>query len=207
MKKILHIGMWIFTMVLLMGCSKFEPKEDAISVDKKGKITRVFADEFVDTSGQPYDVQEIQEMMEQELNLYNRKFGVDHVLLEECLLEDGILTIRITCDEAKYYADYCSYYNDDFTTEEEDVEFFAGLVEEAKDYDFDAAFVDSNGTAADAEQILSNGKARVVILNEPILVATPGTIQYVSDNVEILGKRQARVAAEDQLKRAYIIYK
>ncbi|MCI8853949.1 MAG: hypothetical protein HFI31_08200 [Lachnospiraceae bacterium] len=207
MKKFYIIGMWIFTMVLLAGCSKFEPKEDAISVDKKGKITRVFADEFLDESGQPYDVAEIQDMMERELGQYNRKFGVDHVLLEECLVEDGILTIRITCDEAKYYMDYCSYYNDDFATEEDDVEFFVGTLGEAGDYDFDASFVDTAGTSVDGSQILSGGSGNVVILNEPVLVATPGAIQYVSDNVEILGKKQARVIPGEELKRAYIIYK
>lgn len=208
MRKFLHIGMWILTMLLMTGCTKFEPQSDAVSIDKKGQITRAFVDDsFVDESNQPYDVEEIQAMMEDELETYNSKFGVDHITLEKCVLEDGVLTIQIICDQAKYYQDYCSYFNDDYTTEEDDVEFFAGTVGEASDFDFKASFQTADGESADASQVLANKKYKVVVLNEPIEVRTPGAIQYVSDNVEMLGKKQAKVQESDQLERAYIIYK
>ena len=69
MKKILHMGMCILTMLLLTGCAKFEPQEDAVSVGKDGKIVRAFVDEFVDGSNQPYNTEEIAAMMQQELVL------------------------------------------------------------------------------------------------------------------------------------------
>ncbi len=207
MKKFLHIGMWILLVVLLVGCAKFDPQEDAVTVDKKGRVVRVFADEFLDEAGQAYDVEEIRAMMEQELSVYNRKFGVDHVILEECTWENGLLRIQIACDEAKYYVDYCGYYNDDFSTEETDVEFFAGTVGEAGAYDFGVPFLDTAGQAVEAGEVLENANSRVIILNEPILVETQGNILYTSNNVELLGKKQARVMASDGLERAYIIYK
>lgn len=207
MKRFLHIGMWILLMVLLTGCSKFDPQEDAVTVDKDGKVIRVFADEFLDESGQAYDVEEIRAMMEQELSVYNRKFGVDHVILEECQWENGLLRIQIACDEPKYYVDYCGYYNDDFSTEETDVEFFVGTLGEAGEYDFGVSFVNTSGEAVEASQVMENAKNRVIILNEPILVETQGNILYVSSNVELLGKKQARVMAGDGLERAYIVYK
>lgn len=207
MRKILHSIVWIITFVMLTGCAKFEPQMNAVSVDKEGKLTRAFVDTFVDESNQPYDVEEIRGMMEEELEAYNRKFGLDHVLLKSCELKDGILTIQIECDAAKYYADYSSYYNDDFTTPEADVEFFVGTVAEAAGYDFSGKFTDSEGASVSATEILANEKLHVVVLNEPLLVNTPGKILYVSTNVEMLGDKQAQVKDQGQLARAYIIYK
>jgi len=154
MRKILHILVWMFTFVMLTGCAKFEPQADAVSIDKDGKITRAFVDTFVDESNQPYNIDEIRDMMEEELETYNYKFGVDHIALTKCEVNEGILTIQIECDAARYYQDYCSYYNDDFTTEEEDVEFFVGKVSEAAAYDFGAVFVDAKGESVKAADIV-----------------------------------------------------
>ena len=207
MRRFLHIFMWMFTFVMLTGCTKFEPQDDAVSIDKEGKITRAFVDTFVDESNQPYDMEEIREMMEEELETYNHKFGVDHISLQECVVENDVLTIQILCDAARYYQDYCSYFNDDFATEEDDVEFFVGTVAEASDYDFTASFVTAEGEKASVSDILASEKLHVVILNEAIEVHTPKNILYVSDNVEMLGKKQARVQDSGKLTRAYIIYK
>lgn len=214
MKRILHMGMCMLTMMLLLtGCSAFEPQSNAVSVEKNGKIVRAFVDDFVDASNQPYHTEEIEAMMQEELDTYNKKFGVEHVVLKECTLENGVLTILIECDEAKYYQDYCSYYNDDFTTEGPDVEFFVGAVADAAaEYGFDAEFLTAKGEAADTADILDQGYCQAVVFNEPLEVHVPGKILYVSSNVEILGDKQARVTAggeeqEQELSRAYIIYK
>lgn len=210
MKKVLHMGMCILTMMLLTGCSSFKPQSDAVFVEKNGKIIRAFVDEFVDGSNQPYNVEDIRAMMQDELDAYSEKFGVAHVVLKECTLENGILTIQIACDEAKYYQDYCSYYNDDFTTEGPDVEFFAGAVADAAAaYDFEGEFVTSQGEAARREDVTAEGYYKAVVLNEPLEVYVPGKILYVSSNVELVGEKQARVPVPEggQPQRAYIIYK
>lgn len=206
MKRFLHIGICIFAFMMLTGCGKFEPQRDAVLIDAEGQITRAFVDSFVDESDQPYDVEEIKAMMEEELKAYNDSFGVDHITLEKCELKDGVLTIQMICDEAKYYQDYCSYYNDDFVTEEADVEFFAGTIAEAGDYDFAASFVTASGETAAASDVKADETYKVVVFNEPLEVHTPGKILYVSDNVEVLGSKQAQVTG-DILQRAYIIYK
>ncbi len=210
MKKILHMGMCILTMLLLTGCAKFEPQEDAVSVGKDGKIVRAFVDEFVDGSNQPYNTEEIAAMMQQELDTYNKKFGVEHIVMKKCELENGKLNLQIECDDAKYYKDYCSYYNDDFSTEEADVEFFVGAVADAVEYGLEeAAFTNPQGEAVDMSVIKDQGYCQTVVLNEPIEVYVPGKILYASGNVEILGDKHARVTAgeEQELQKAFIIYK
>ena len=207
MKKILHIFMWMFTFVMLTGCAKFEPQDDAVLIDRDEKITRYFIDTFVDESNQPYSQDEIRKMMETELKTYNRNFGVDHVVLQDCAVENDVLTMTLLCDSARYYQDYCSYFNDDFTTKEADVVFFVGTLAEAGDYSFDAGFVNAAGETVSVSDILKKENLKVVILNEALEVSIPKKILYVSDNVEILGKNQAKVQDSGLMKNAYILYK
>lgn len=210
MKKILHMGMCIFTMLLLTGCAKFEPQSHAVSVEKNGKIIRAFVDEFLDGSNQPYNTEEISAMMQQELDTYNKKFGVEHIVMKKCELEDGKLNLQIECDEAKYYQDYCSYFNDDFSTEEADVLFFVGAVADTGEYGLEETeFKNPQGEAVDLAVIKDLGYCQAVVFNEPIEVYVPGKILYVSSNVEILGEKHARMTSgeEQELQRAFIIYK
>lgn len=55
-------------------------------------------------------------------------------------------------------------------------------------------------TATDVtgNDILNSYNYGIVILTEPILVTVPGNIVYASDNVEITGKKTARVLSETE---------
>ena len=96
------------------------------------------------------------------------------------------------------------YRRDDYS-KFNNVTLFTGDVLEAYQagYDFAGKFQSvekGQVTATDVtgNDILNSYNYGIVILTEPILVTVPGNIVYASDNVEITGKKTARVLSETE---------
>ena len=96
-----------------------------------------------------------------------------------------------------------SYASGDDYSKFNQVTFFTGDVLTAYQagYDFSGKFQSvekGQVTGADVtgNDILNSYNYGLVILTEPILVKVPGNIVYASDNVEITGKKSARVLSE-----------
>ena len=80
------------------------------------------------------------------------------------------------------------------------IDFFAGTVKEAQEEGY--AFA-SDFTDAEAKDVSRAGmpdgceKQQVIIIREPMQVLVPGTIQYVSKNMKVVNKSQARLSADE----------
>ena len=74
-------------------------------------------------------------------------------------------------------------------------------------YDFDTTFQSvEKGTVVDesvsSDEVLNSYNYNVVILEEEMAVEVPGNIVYVSSNVEVTGKKSARVLGSQEESQA-----
>ncbi|MGI6007612.1 MAG: hypothetical protein ACOX8E_09005 [Ruminococcus sp.] len=191
-------------LVVLAGCGS-GADQSTLSINSKGRVTVVTVENF----DKPYyDFEELEETVDQAVSEYNSRQDDDRIRVKTCSEDQKKQEVRVTLEY-----DSCEDYR-----EFNQRELFRGTVAEASDtYDFDDVFLDSQGEETDAASILADyGNAEVIVLQEPVRVETPEDILYVSDNVQILEKRAAKVQSDGSrdnenadtsiYEYAYIIY-
>ena len=182
--------LWICTALsicMLAGCGGFSPDETGVSVSKNGEVKSV-AIENLDKDY--YNEEELKNMIYSSVSEYNQ--GGEKVKMDSFEVKDKKATLTM---EFTTSGDYASFNN---------VTFFTGTVSAAKSagYDFNEEFLavekGKTKSAADTGTVNLSGDYKVVILEEPILVEVPGNIVYVSSNIEVTGKKEARMKAQEQ---------
>ena len=76
---------------------------------------------------------------------------------------------------------------------------FAGIIAETEEgYTFASDFTDAEGKDVSRAGVPDGcEKQQVIIIREPMQVLVPGTIQYVSKNMKVVNKSQARLSADE----------
>lgn len=193
MKKPVRMWMLLLCLLFLTGCSGKVPEQNTLAVNRKGAVTRTIVEDF---SKDFYDETELAGEIEAEAADYNKNFGTDHLKVKKFEVRDGVATLQLYFDEAKYYADYSK------------VKLFHGTIAEAEaeGYDLSGECMDSEGSLTDVNTAANLEKAKVLVLEEATAAEVPGTIVCVSreGNVEITGRDTAEVKEEG--KTAFIIY-
>lgn len=195
MKKVKVLGLAVLLMGLLSGCEKFTPQETAISVNKKGEIVSFVKESF---DKDYYDADELEASIDQAILNYNDSHGTENVEKEkfEVKNKSAELTMKFTSGE-----DYAEF---------NDVTLYSGDVVGAyhAGYDFSGGFqsvekgqVTGSATGAD---ILSSYNYGILVLDEEIDVQVPGNIVYASDNVEVTGKKTAKVLSGDETNESVL---
>lgn len=178
--------------VMLGGCSmKFSAEEDSVYVNKKGEVLGAIVESF---DKDYYDKDELEDMLEQAVVEYNAENGKDSIEVDSFKQSGGQIKVIMNYSN---WADY-AHFND--------VQFFTGKLSDiqGKNYGMNVSFVSRDGShTTTLEEI--DGEYYVILLEEKIVVQTPGKIAYVSDNVTIEGEKLARVN-EDTKGLAYVIY-
>ncbi len=186
MKKIILLLLAAMVAGLVTGCGtgNFQPDQTGISVLKDGSIISVVK-ENLDKSY--YDQTELETMIYEAVAAYDESTGGDWIEVDEYEVENGAATLKMTYDTAADYRDFnqMKLYTGDL----------AGT--QNTEYQLQGTFFEVDGGAltgqsADASAILSGQNYNVVALEEEILVKVPGDIVFVSSNVELLGKREAK---------------
>ena len=190
MRKGKILGLAVLIMGLLSGCEKFEPGETAISVDNKGQVVSYVKESF---DKDYYSSEELEASIDQAILDYNTAGGTENVKKKKFEVKDQNAELTMSYASGE---DYSKFNN---------VTLFTGDVLEAYQagYGFDGKFQSvekGQVTATDVtgNDILNSYNYGVVILTEPILVKVPGNIVYASDNVEITGKKTARVLTQEE---------
>lgn len=188
MKRTKGLLLAAMALVLLTGCSRFSPKETAVSIGKDGTVTAA----VLDTLDQSYyDAEELKANVESSVADYNSGAGEDTITVEKFEIgEDGDVELFM-----KYasYKDYAGFNN---------VDFYVGDITDAYNnggYRFETAFHQvEKGEAAEEEiqreEIFAGSNHPMVVFSEDMAVEVPGNILYVSSNVEVTGKKSARMA-------------
>lgn len=194
MKKLLHICFWAIIVFCLAGCSKPVPQVPTVSLDKAGKLTCTYVEDFTKDFYSEIDLEgEIGAEIEAEVGNYNQKFGSPHLKLELFQVEEGTAKMQLVFDEAKYYTDYTG------------LELFTGTVAEAKEagYGLEGEFLDTEGSLTDLSLFAGaeHAKALILELDEVMQVEIPGKVLCVTPttNVEIVGKNAVSVKEVQQV--------
>lgn len=186
MKKVRVLGLAVLMTGLLSGCEKFSPEETAISVNKDGEIVSFITESF---EKDYYRADELEASIDQAIYNYNEQVGGENIEKKKFEVKDQAAKLTINYASGEDYARFNG------------VTLFAGDVLGAYNvgYDFKGGFqsVDKGTVIAPVtgNEILNSYNYGIVILEENIEVKVPGNIVYVSDNVEVTGKKTARVAS------------
>lgn len=172
-------------LLTLSGCGKIEKAaESTVTVDKKGIVTEILIEDF---SSEEYQEDELKKSIEELVSTYNKQAGEEEVTLKKMQVKDGNASVLM------------QYSTDDTYRAFNQVDFFAGTVEQARKegYAFAGAFIDAKGQAVSQGTIPAECQDQsVMIIREPLAVLVPGKILYVSKNMKILGEDCARLAAD-----------
>ena len=173
---------------LLAGCSRFSPKETAVSVSKDGKVTAAVIDKLDQSY---YDAEELKENIDQAVSDYNGSAGEDTVTVQKFeTREEGDVKLFMEYASGK---DYAAFNN---------VDFYVGDITDGYNnagYRFETTFrqVEKGKAVGDEiarEEIFAGSNHPMLVFSEPMAVEVPGKILYVSSNVEVTGKKSARMA-------------
>ncbi len=180
----------VLAMGLLTGCSKFSPDENAVSIGKDGEITAAILDHL---DQDYYDAEELKTEVEQAVNTYNQSEGKDCITIEKFQSKDNgevTLFMKYAGDE-----DYAAFNH---------VDFYAGDITDGYNkggYRFETTFQQiENGKVirenVDKKEIFRGSNHPMVVFSEEMAVEVPGKILFASSNVQVTGKKSARVGDE-----------
>lgn len=185
MKNTKGLILAVLALCVLTGCSKFSPKETAVSVGKEGTVTAA----VIDTLDQSYyDGEELKASVEESVAEYNAGAGEDTITVEEFEIGEE-KDVKLFMEYASY-KDYAAFNN---------VDFYVGDITDGYNnggYRFETTFCQvEKGEAVEGEikreEIFAGANHPMVVFSEPMAVEVPGEILYVSSNVEVTGKKSA----------------
>lgn len=179
---------------LLSGCQNSGGEEiTSITVQKDGTIRS----QIVESFGQDYyDSEELQQAILTESAEYNKAAGSGKINVEKIQVDEGVVTVCMTYQEAPDYAGF-NHMN-----------FFVGSPENAeKDYELNVVLSgtkDANDTVGRADILaMKDYKMLITDVQEPVFL--DGRAEYVSDNVIVSGDRKNIQLSGDGL--GYVLYK
>ena len=181
--------------ILLSGCDKEEVfYETEIVVDRSGQLTENIVESF---DKDYYNLEELKEEFTREIAEYNETIGSEEIKLKKAELKDGKVFVTLTFTGP---SDYQNFVKE---------QMFVGTINDAYDngYSMDVALKGTeNGDIIGKVQIMGMKDRNIIILSEPVKIRTPKEIAYVSANVDLIGKREARILSESG-GLAYIVLK
>ena len=184
----------ILSMTLLVsGCSqKFEPTESTIFITSKGLVQSAVIESF-DKSY--YDFDELYETVEKEVKSYCLDKNEEVVTINSLLEENNSVALLMDYQTAADYAEF------------NEILLFSGTFSEAAAVGYlpeELYDVEGNSVEVDLDNL---GELKVVVTEESVCLQTSGKIKYVSDNVTVLDKKQAKAMEAGKTHPAFVLYK
>ncbi len=172
-----------------------------LEVQKDGSIVETLVEDF----GKDYYTEDtLKNMILAEVAEFNGSHGEAQVSVGKLEQKNGEVTLQMVYPSAEIY----SAYN---TDEYNNKSLFCGTVAEADraGFSLDVTLQDTKGEkTVGKEELLEMGEQYILISENPMLVKVAGKIQYVSSNVTVSGRSEARLSGEDGAgDKYYIVYK
>ena len=193
MKKITLFFLTLIMTVCLTGCSEtFEPTESTIFVASEGNVKSAIMESF---DKDYYDFDELFEDVEKAVKSYNLDVNEERIKVESLTQGNDEVTLIMEYQDADCYSSF------------NEVLLFTGTYAEA----IAAGYIpqelyDAQGQGVAAEEE-SLKELNVVVTEESVCLQTSGKIKYVSDNVTILDKKQAKAMEAGKTHPAFVLYK
>lgn len=184
----------VLLVVFLTGGFEKKASETTLTVKADGSITF----EEVDVVDTKVAQSEIASYAKNTIAAYNDENGHGAVKFKKCDVSDGVVYLKTSYKDAETYAKFTG------------LDFYAGTVEAAQKegYLFNASFVTvsggKKGKVAKAADIKADGTKKVVILDQPVAVAVPSDVAFVSDEGTSV-ETGNRIRIENAVE-SYIIY-
>lgn len=181
--------------LLLSGCGAANDVDTTTVVIKKdGTVEENIITDF---DKDYYSVDGLEQMLNEQIQAYNRTAGTDTVKLDSVEEKEG---------ENRVKAKIIYSGGEDYSRIHNQV-FFCGTVSDA--YNAGYAFVpmidQESGAAVSEGEILELGSKKIVISEEAVNISVSGKISLVSEGVTLMDKKTA-VLPDDGEKLSYIIY-
>lgn len=187
--------------ILLCACTEGSnvTKETTVKVEQDGTIKNTIIENFDETL---YSGEELQSMILKEVSAFNSGTGGKSISIEKVEVSENQTEVVLIYAGASVYEEF------------NEVTFFNGTMREFYDSGIETAgitFHTKNNEVYGMEELLKFEENRIIVLEKSkiegtIKVETPAKILYVSDNVEFLSNKSARIS-EDTEDLAYIILK
>jgi hypothetical protein len=170
--------------------------KDTISITRKGAIVGTILESF---DKEYYSEQELKEMAEEEIAAYQQISGSSKSI--------NLKDFEVKNEKAKlhlYYATDADYRA--FNGKELYVGTIKELLAKGINFNIELDAIEDGMDDLTAGAVLGLEGYQAIVLEENIGVKSPAKILYCSDNVSVLGKKEAKVK-ENNTELAYIIYK
>lgn len=195
-KKLYYIIVSAVLLSLLIGCksSKDNYNETTLEIGKKGHIRENIVESF---GKEYYSLDELSAEFENEIEQYNDVIGGQEIKLDRIELKGDELFATV---EFNGPSDYESFVGE---------ELFVGSISDAYDngYSMNVALKGvKEGKVIGKVQIMGMKDKNIIILSEPVRVKCFDDIAYVSANVDVINRNEARILSESG-GLAYIVLK
>lgn len=194
MKKAVVIFL-AMTFLFLCGCTDV-PERNTVQVSNDGSLVEVLVE---DAEGD-IDTDSVKEALQSKISDYYISSKGDNVKLKEVTIRKGKLLKEISYGKYDVYNSF------------NDRTLYAGSIHNALEVEDNTFFYDVNflntksNKPVKAVDVIENTGDKVVIFNDDYIYQVENRIYYISDNVELLDKKSARLK-EGESGTGYIIYK
>lgn len=191
MKKVILYTIVMISFFALSGCKKEEIfintddiTTNTMLVKRDGSIYATIVEEF-DKSY--YNLNELNEFVSEEVNVYNQKIGSTEVAIEGLELKNNKAILILKYSKMAHYSVFndmpAAYYS--ASTENVALELPEQYVNAKKD------------SVVDRDTAMKNGKNKVLVLYEPYEIIVEGDIKFYSNNATLLKENKVKSNSDD----------
>ena len=190
MKKFALCTMLLLLLLGTAGCNKEEKMitADEVTTDtilaKANGVLQVATVEDFDKSY--YDLGELQDFIAQKIDAYNKEAGSVKIKIDDVSLKGGKAIMILTYSGMDQYASFnnitAAYFN-------------GGITENPLDMP-ETLVSEKDGSLASTQEVLQNGKYKILVMTEPYNIIVDGKIKYYSENA-VLSEDKTIKGAED----------
>jgi hypothetical protein len=180
-------------LVLLLGTAGCNKEEKMITADevttntilaKANGVLQVATVEDFDKSY--YDLGELQDFIAQKIDAYNKEAGSAKIKVDDVSLKNGKAIMILTYSGMDQYASFnnvtAAYFN-------------GGITENPLDMP-ETLVSEKDGSLASTQEVLQNGKYKILVMTEPYDIIVDGKIKYYSENA-VLSEDKTIKGTED----------
>ena len=195
MKKAIFFVICILCSLGLTACSDYEASisTNCVTIEEDNTVKAIIIEEF---DKDYYSESELLDMVNQEAQDFNNKYGVGTMSISDHQLTDGVITLALDFGSIEAYNNYMPD------------SVFIGSVREAYDQgmDFNRSLwvVGKGESTIGKNNLLNMGDEKLIVVNGAYTVRTPSNIKYYSQGMYILDANTV-MSTEDGIY--FIIYK
>ena len=190
MKKLAFCALLLLVVLGTAGCNKEEKfiTADDVTMNtilaKANGVLQVATVEDFDKSY--YNLGELEDFINQKIEEYDKKTGSENVKVDDVKLKSGKAVMLLSYSGMDQYATFnnvtAAYFN-------------GGITENPLDMPETLVSV-KDGSLASTQEVLQNGKYKILVMTEPYNIIVDGKVKYYSENAELVDDNNVKSIKE-----------